>query len=742
MTQNRSRRAALAAVTAGGLLVAGLVTAAAATADTGQLGSFESANPPNLVTAPAPELQQVAERDSTSGAVALTATAATATSRQVCAGADAKWLRVRVAKLDLRGADSITLTGQAGGATTLTSRNWQGKAFHSKAFDGRCVTVTPKLSDPASGYTIDSYQSGTQSLVDTTVTVAGAGDICGSACNQTRAVLDGINPDAVYTAGDNAYDSGTLSEYTNNYDPEWGAHKSITHPSPGNHEYNTSNASGYFDYFNGTGQNTGPAGERGKGYYSWDIGDWHFVALNSNIARTTGSTQETWLRNDLAATTKPCVAAYWHHSRFAAGNYSDDSTLKPFFQALYDYHADLVLSGHDHNYLRFAPSKPDGTQDQANGVRELLVGTGGRALYGSGGSTAATIEKSDYSTFGVEKLTLTATGYTADFVPVSGRTFTDSVTGTCHAKGSSTTPDYSATSTVTVTSTGGFSSATSLTASGLPSGVTASFNPSSVTPVANGSAGSTLTFTASATAATGTANVTVTATSGSKTHTTTIALNVTSSGGGTVLSNGVPVTNLSGATGSSKQFTMVVPSGATNLKFVTSGGSGDADLYVKFGSAPTTASYDCKSDGSTTSETCSISTAQAGTYYVLVYGYAPYSGVSLTGSYTTGGGGGTALSNGVPVTNLSGAQGSSQRFTLSVPAGSGNLKFVMSGGSGDADLYVKFGAAPTTSSYDCRPYLDGNNETCTISNVQAGTYYVLVYGYAAFSGVSLTGSYS
>ncbi len=220
MTQNRSRRAALAAVTAGGLLVAGLVTAAAATADTGQLGSFESANPPNLVTAPAPELRQVAERDSTSGAVALTATAATATSRQVCAGADAKWLRVRVAKLDLRGADSITLTGQAGGATTLTSRNWQGKAFHSKAFDGRCVTVTPKLSDPASGYTIDSYQSGTQSLVDTTVTVAGAGDICGSACNQTRAVLDGINPDAVYTAGDNAYDSGTLSEYTNNYDPE------------------------------------------------------------------------------------------------------------------------------------------------------------------------------------------------------------------------------------------------------------------------------------------------------------------------------------------------------------------------------------------------------------------------------------------------------------------------------------------------------------------------------------------
>jgi len=632
------RRASLAAVTAGGLLAAGVITAAAATAAD---GNDQTTQTVSAAAAPAAEREQIAERGTTTGKVALAVTGTSTAAREVCAGQDAKWLRVRIAELDLRGSDGLTLTGSDGGSSTLTAKNWQGKAFYTKAFSGRCVTVTPELSSPDSGYAIDSYQSGSQSLTLATVTVAGAGDICGSACNQTRDVLDSINPDAVYTAGDNAYDSGTLSEYNNNYDPEWGAYKSKTHPSPGNHEYNTSGASGYFSYFGAA------AGESGKGYYSWDIGDWHFIALNSNIARSAGSAQETWLRSDLAANTKPCVAAYWHHSRFAAGNYSDDSTVKPFFQALYDYHADLVLSGHDHNYIRFAQSKPDGTED-TNGVRELLVGTGGRALYGAGGSTAATIEESDYDTFGVEKLTLTSTGYTADFVPVAGRSFSDTVSGTCHAKGTST-PSYTVsanpsslsvaqgatgTSTVTVTSTGGFSSATSLTASGLPAGVTASFNPSSVTPAANGTASSTLTFTASSTATTGTANVTVTATSGTTTKTTTITLNVTSNSGGGSLSNGVPVTGLSGAQGASLRYTLAVPSGATNLKVVTSGGTGDADLYVKFGSAPTTSSYDCRPYLDGNAETCTISNIQTGTYYVMINGYQAFSGLSLTGSYT------------------------------------------------------------------------------------------------------------
>ncbi|GAA1696525.1 hypothetical protein GCM10009745_48230 [Kribbella yunnanensis] len=517
-------RATLAAVTADGLLVAAAISTAVASAAEGD-------GPPAAapLIGEANERQQVAEKGASTGK------ALTTSAGQVCAPAGAKWLRVRVAKLDLRGTDSLVVSGATGDSTRLTATNWQGKAFHTKAFSGSCVTVTPKLADPASSYSIDAYQSGTQPLSLATVTVAGAGDICGSACNQTRDLLDSINPDAVYTAGDNAYESGTLSEYNNNYHPEWGAYKSITHPTPGNHEYGTSGASGYFSYFGSA------AGQSGKGYYSWDIGDWHFVALNSNISKSAGSAQEVWLRNDLAASTKPCTAAYWHHSRFAAGNYSDDSSLKPFFQALYDYHADLVLSGHDHNYIRFAQSKPDGTKDTANGIRQLLVGTGGRALYGSGGSTAATIEKSNYNTFGVAKLTLNSTSYTADFVPVAGRTFTDTVTSNCHAKTGSS---------------------------------------------------------------------------------------------GNVLSNGVPVTGLSGAQGAVLKYTMAVPAGATNLKFVTAGGSGDADLYVKFGSEPTTSSYDCRPYKDGNDETCTITTAQAGTYYVMIRGYAAFSGLSLTGSHS------------------------------------------------------------------------------------------------------------
>ncbi len=211
----------------------------------------------------------------------------------------------------------------------------------------------------------------------------------------------------------------------------------------------------------------------------------------------------------------------------------------------------------------------------------------------------------------------------------------------------------------------------------------------------------------------------------------------------TALQNGVTVTGLAGATGSNTYFTLDVPAGATGLSFVMSGGTGDADLYVKFGTAPTLSSYDCRPYITGNGETCNISNVQAGTYYVMINGYQAYSGVSLTGSYSTGGGGGgSTLSNGVPVSNLSGSSGQQLNFTMDVPSGATGLSFAMSGGSGDADLYVKFGSAPTLSSYDCRPYITGNNETCNISNVQAGTYYVMINGYSSFSGVTLTGSYT
>jgi len=246
-------------------------------------------------------------------------------------------------------------------------------------------------------------------------------------------------------------------------------------------------------------------------------------------------------------------------------------------------------------------------------------------------------------------------------------------------------------------------------------------------------------------AAAGTYSVSLTVTdNGGASNTKTSSVTVSSGGGGsTVLQNGVAVTGLSAVKNGQLRFTMVVPAGATNLKFVTSGGSGDGDLYVKFGSAPTTSSYDCRSWNSGNSETCSITTAQAGTYHVMINAYAAFSGMSLTGSYSTGGGGGgTVLQNGVAVTGLSAVKNGQLRYTMVVPAGATNLKFVTSGGSGDGDLYVKFGSAPTTSSYDCRSWNSGNSETCSITTAQAGTYHVMINAYAAFSGMSLTGSYS
>ncbi len=249
-------------------------------------------------------------------------------------------------------------------------------------------------------------------------------------------------------------------------------------------------------------------------------------------------------------------------------------------------------------------------------------------------------------------------------------------------------------------------------------------------------------------AAAGTYSVSLQVTdNGGLTNTKTSSVTVTGGGGGggNVLQNGVAVTGLAAAKGAQLAYTMVVPAGATNLKFVISGGTGDADLYVKFGSAPTLTSYDCRPYITGNSETCTIATAQAGTYYVMLNAYATFSGVSLTGSYTTGGGGGgcggTVLCNGTAVTGLSGTKGTlSGAYTFVVPAGATNATISISGGTGDADLYVKLGSAPTLSSYTCRPYITGNNESCTLSG--AGTYYIKLNAYTTYSGVSLLGKYT
>ena len=212
---------------------------------------------------------------------------------------------------------------------------------------------------------------------------------------------------------------------------------------------------------------------------------------------------------------------------------------------------------------------------------------------------------------------------------------------------------------------------------------------------------------------------------------------------GNVLANGVAKTNLAGSASQQLSFTMEVPAGATALNFDMAGGTGDADLYVKFGSAPTTSSYDCRPYKGGNAESCPIATAQAGTYHVKVIGYSAFSGVNLTGSFTEPStGGGTATGGSASVTDITVARRAWTYYTVDIPAGMSTLDFNMSGGSGDADLYIRRGAKPTTSTYDCRPYKSGNTEACAFTNPAADTWHIGIYGYSAASGVSLDVTYN
>jgi hypothetical protein len=183
-----------------------------------------------------------------------------------------------------------------------------------------------------------------------------------------------------------------------------------------------------------------------------------------------------------------------------------------------------------------------------------------------------------------------------------------------------------------------------------------------------------------------------------------------------------------------------VPAGQTSLKFEMSGGTGDGDMYVKYGAVPTSSVYDCRPYASGNTETCTHTNPAAGTWYVKVNGYTAFSGASLKGTYS-GGTSGNALTNGVATAAYSGASGSMTCWTLEVPAGRPSVVFNQAGGTGDADLYVKQGSAPTTSSYTCRPYLGGNTETCTISSPVAGTWYACSRGYSAYTSTTMKGTY-
>ena len=252
----------------------------------------------------------------------------------------------------------------------------------------------------------------------------------------TADLVSTMAPNLVLGLGDIQYENGQYSNFLNFYDKTWGRFKAITRPIAGNHEYGTSGAAGYFDYFNGVGAATGPAGDRGKGYYSFNIGTWHVVALNSNcsfVACSTGSAQEQWLRADLAANTAPCTAAMWHHPRWSSdANHLGTTNVAPLVQALYESHADLLLVGHAHIYERFAPQTPDGAVDTVNGLPQFTVGTGGR----SEASFASFYEPNSRARatgLGALKLGFHSDYYDYSYVPAPGQpAFTDSGSVVCH----------------------------------------------------------------------------------------------------------------------------------------------------------------------------------------------------------------------------------------------------------------------------------------------------------------------
>ena len=458
-------------------------------------------------------------------------------STRVCE-AGAKWIRLGFKSLVLKSYDSLVITSSGGDRYVFQGGHWNDRAFHARALRGSCVDIQPYFASPQSGYEVGSYDFGTRALALATVTVAGAGDICDSnsstTCKATSDLIVAINPTAVFTAGDNVYENGALSEYNARYAPTWGRFKTLTKPSPGNHDYQTSGAAGYYDYFNGSGVQTGLAGDRSKGYYSWDVGDWHFVALNTMSGGTVSTTQVNWLKADLAASTKPCTAAYFHHPLESRGNYSGYAQVKPFWDALYAAKADLVLVGHDHNYQRYAKMNPSKVA-AADGIRQVLVGTGGRSFYGVS-APSGLLQVSNDNTYGVLKLTLTATGYTGDFVPRSGSTFTDTFSGTCNTKpgGGNVAPVANFTSstsglTATFADTSTDSDGTIASRSwNFGDGTTSTATNPSKTYAAAGTYGVTLTVTDNGGLShTKTANVTVTTTSGQQTYTNGTDYNIT-----------------------------------------------------------------------------------------------------------------------------------------------------------------------------------------------------------------------
>jgi len=295
------------------------------------------------------------------------------------------------------------------------------------------VTATTLPTGTPPGGAAATASSGSAAPAGSATTPAvliAAGDItsCASTGDSATAKLVASMPGTVAVLGDDAYNSGSASEYAKCYDPTWGAFLDRTEPVPGNHEYMTRGAAGYFGYFGAR------AGDPGQPWYAYDLGTWRLYALNGNCAFIGGcgpsSPQVRWLTADLAAHPSACVLAYWHQPRFSSGRHGSDTSVAGLWDALSAAGAEIVLNGHDHDYERFAPQSDSGKADP-NGITEFVVGTGGFTHYEFHMILPTSVVR-DNTTFGVLRLELSAASWTSTFVPVAGKTFTDAASGTCH----------------------------------------------------------------------------------------------------------------------------------------------------------------------------------------------------------------------------------------------------------------------------------------------------------------------
>jgi hypothetical protein len=427
--------------------------------------------------------------------------------------------------------------------------------------------------------------------------LVGAGDI-GSCENtgvdQTASLVALAGIDAtVATFGDSAYPKGTAADFAECYDPFWGRFKERTRPSPGNHEYKTAGASGYFGYFGAA------AGDPGEGYYSYDLGSWHVISLNSNCASVAGgcaagSPQEQWLKADLAAHSNECTLAYWHHPRFSSGIHGDDTSVAPFWDALYQAGADVVLNGHDHDYERFAPQNPSGQDDPTLGIREFVVGTGGAELrkFRTPIKPNSVVQVAQQN--GVLKMTLRPDGYDWQFVTAPVGTVVDADSARCHGAPSGPPTDTTGATTSTTSTTVG---STTSTTTGAASGTTTTTGTTTgTTGATTGITRSTGTTTGTTTSTTGTTGITRGTTTGTTTSTTGTTTGTTtgSTSRTTTTTSTTRVTSTTGTTGTTTRTTTGTTTGTTGTSTGTTTG---ASTGANTTGAPTTGDTTSANDG-------------------------------------------------------------------------------------------------------------------------------------------------